>query len=264
MFDEKDIENVRTKILKRLDSSEVKYDGDSLSLYDLLEACKNEFEPYTNYFRFNINKYGIKLNRKSRLENAVGKKSLSIFCIIPEVVEGKARVDIHLQNAFGDKVGILRIDNEEVPSFIGVDDSLLPSILNKNNTEYFDNLQKIFSPFLKVLSVFIENYDGIDYSWNNVSTNESAVLDAEDDLLHGRINLNDLNRSYVCLKNRNDMITSTLRSKKYGVVYDYVEFYSKEFMKRLPVRIDDLNAIYKKILNRYLGIKDNKELKLEK
>lgn len=261
MYDEKDIEEVRKKILKRLDSSIVESDEETTSFYNILEACKSEFEPYTIYFRDNINKYGNKLNRKSKLENAIGMKSLSILYVVPEVINGKSRVDIYLQNSFEDKVGIVRIENDETLNLIDFDESLLSS---KNNAKYINGLQRIFSPFLKVLNTFSENYDGIDYSWNVVNTNGEAIMDAEDDFLKGRINLNELSRSYVTLKDLSNMIVSSMKSKNYGIVYDYIEFYQDALMKRLPVRIDELNPLFRKILNKYLNIKEDKKLMLEK
>ena len=69
MDKEMELKNIRNRILERLDSPKIEYDGDVVSFYDLYNACIREFEPYTSCFKELINEYGTKLNKKSKLES---------------------------------------------------------------------------------------------------------------------------------------------------------------------------------------------------
>ena len=252
MDKEMELKNIRNRILERLDSPKIEYDGDVVSFYDLYNACIKEFEPYTSCFKDLINEYGTKLNKKSKLESFFGKKTLFVSYVVPEVVDNNVRVDIYLHNSNNENCGVVRIENEKTPILIGVDNSLLQS---KNNIVFINDLQTMFSPFLRLLSVFRDTFNGINYSWNLQKPNKYSLLDVDDGFMHGRVDLNNLNASYVTLSNLNDIILSTTKEKKFGASYDYIEFYKEAFMKRLPVRLDELNPLFKTIMEKHLDIK---------
>ena len=68
------IEELRNKILRKLNEDVVEYNGDEISFYDLVKACKTEFEPYTTYFKDSIIKLSTRINKKSRFKIRLSRR----------------------------------------------------------------------------------------------------------------------------------------------------------------------------------------------
>ena len=261
MTKEERIEEVRLKILERLDSKPIEYDGENISFYELAEACRECFAPYTSYMKGLIETCGRKINRKSTFENFFGKDVPFIYKVVPRIYNGEELVNVYFNDRQGNYVGMSIINDNKNMEFRDFDEIRFTS---RENVEFLESVKKYFSQLILILNYFKTAHPNIDYSCDEDDINQNDVFEANDGFFQARINLKKLYNQNLGLSNIDDITAATSRSKTHGIIYDYIDFYNEALQKRLNVNINDLNPIYRSLLNRYMGAEKQKELKMEK
>ena len=261
MTREEQIEELRIKILRKLNEEGIKSNEEEVSFYDVLAACKSEMGLYNDFFREDINVQCTRINRKSRICNLFKRYVPLIDKVVPEISNGKEILQVYLTDKFGEDAGIIELRNQDDIRFVGYDESRFSS---KENLEFISDIESSFKDTLRVLGYFKDTHEGFDYSWDTTDKNPEKMLEVSDGFLRGVIDLDNLNLACVGLSDINNIIVATTRSRKHGIIYDYVEFYNEALQKRLKVNVDGLNPTYRMFLNNYLGITKEKEMKLEK
>ena len=260
MTREEKIEKLRLQLLSRLDEDIVEYNGEELSFYDVVTACDQELSLYNKFFKEETKAICNNINVKSRFYNLFKRDVPYIEKIVPGVYLGKSIVDVYLIDKDGNKAGVIEERRNEV-RFEDFDEIRFSS---KENAAFIKDIRLALNDTFTLLDHFKGNHKEFDYCWDFDDKDPQKKLIVDDGFISGIIYLNDVGRSCIGLSNMNDVAVATTRSKKNGIIYDYVEFYNEAFQKRLKVNINDLNPLYREFVNKHVGLEDNKKLTLEK
>ena len=248
------------KILRKLDEEVVPYDGDTMSLYDFNEALSSGIDKYNDIF---INKMGDlkkQLNRKIYLSKITKKNIPLIDNIYPYVdVDGNYGININFAEVFSGNrrkfIGQANISDRGVVNI----DYLLKGFSKEDTLEFVKKHLVNFVDYLGVLAEFSNEYPGFPYEWNDMRDEYKQEID--DGFVTGYIDITKPEHVSVSLSNRNDLEVSRYRTRKYGELYDYIDFYKNGFMKRIKVNINDFNPLYQTIAKKGLENLEEKKLK---
>ena len=235
-------------IVEKLDSEEIESNSEYINLYDLVNLCHEEMKSYNDYFSENIKSRSKKINNPSRVHGFFNENILFIHDVIPEVINDKSIVNIIFENSNERYAGEMEITNDGV-RLLNFDEK---KYNNNQNIVFLDKCSESFKVFLKVLDYFRNNYRGIDFRWDRNHPSDNAKLDvySDDKMLHASVNLGDIKHTFVNLNSFDDILVATSRSSKYGILYDYIEFYNEALQRRLKVNVNDLNPMYREIYNK--------------
>lgn len=260
MLDDKMLE-LNRKIQQVLNRKEVKTDNEIITFYELANSCKEAMFPYNYFFYTDTAEIAKDINFRIQFKNMLGKNIPYIGEVIPTIdEEGKCYVNVGLVNNSNKRAGNLLIQKERYPEIIGVDDKLL------NNLSFFelvDSCDESFKDETKVLEKFKEDYPDISYKWDKKHPDPKSKFSVSDGFIEGRIDLNNVEHSKVGLSNLADINLATMHTKKYGELYDYIDFYNEYIQLRLGVNINDLNPLMKQLVTKQLNLGGSKQLKLK-
>lgn len=255
-----EMEILRGKIIRKLEEPEVTVDGDIISYYDLDKSLEEEMHPFTNFFMEDNKNVSKKMNLKSRINNIVGKPTPYISEVIPEVRNGESLITVKLYESNNDYLGDIEIINGSVaPRLKGIKDFKLK---DKYICKFILDCVGNFNHELKVLDYFQERHPGIDYRWSITNPDPKSTFRVDDGFMSGGINLNDGKTRNVTLSQTGDLGLATYRTSKYGILYDYIDFYNDAFKRRLAVNVNDLNPLMRQIVDESLSLEKGPTLTL--
>ena len=252
-MDNEKIEELRKKIIGKLNEEAFISNNEYISFFDLVKICNNEIGVHSKYFKNNIFENMTKINRKTKLGELFGRESFYICEVVPYVSDNKSCVDILFSNNKGKYAFEMKMENEKYILTNGKCD-----LDNEKNVEYLDNCYNTFKPFIYELNEFKESNPNIDFKWDFESKKEDNKLKFNDGFLCGGIDLYDTSRSYVTLNDVSDLVFSTIKTKKYGTLYDYIDFFNDSFKQRFVVNIDELPENIKSIVKNHLNTNNYK------
>ena len=254
---------LRNKIIGKLEEPVIESDKENISFYDLVEYSKETMGNYSKFIREFVKENTNRINLKSKLSSLLSSKGLFICSVSPKVSKfGEPSVEIVLQNKEGKYAGEMTIFCNPISFDITYrlnyyNKSLLES---KKNCEF---IRECFNTFRELMPVIDEfGYNNPDMAYSFDEDIEDSKLEVKDDIFRAVVDLNNLDKAYVSLDNLDDIVLATQNYKNNGQLYDYIEFYRNDYMKRINVNVNELNPTFKSIAKNY--IKDTNEKKLIK
>ena len=253
--------DLRDKILGILYEEAFESDSEYISFYDLLDICKSQIGYYNELFKNSIIPSRKVINLKSKFNSIFYGPSLLINDITLSVKDNEPLINILLSDTKGKYAGEMEL-LEKNNRMINFDEN---RYTKRNDVLFINDCIYSYEILLNKLDEFIENNPGVDYSWvfeKKLKKDERKIV-VNDGFLSGTIYFDNLDKSFVSFQNINDITFATMKTKEYGTLYDYIEFYQDNFKKRLAVKIDDLDPFVKKLVRNYMFKNNEKELKLK-
>ena len=252
MENKKSAKEIKEEIINLIEQKELLSTGDTISFYDLSEACRIEFSCYSKYFNKTIKKNVKRLNNKAKFNNLFGNKLPYIAKVVPEVSNGQGIVTVEFFSDYA-ACGKMEIHSETEPAYL-ID-------FNSNNfsldsiRQFLFECQYSFTDFIKVLEYFNNSYE-TDYKWDPKKKDEKAILKVTDGFFEGKIDLDNPDNSVIGLKNVDDIVKADTNG-----IYDYVDFYNYGMQKRIGVDINSLPPLFNKIIDKHYNINNQRTLK---
>ena len=240
---------LKEKIDNRLDTPNIVSSGDNMSLYDLKKTVSRGFGKYNIVLVNEVNKMMKHMNSRIRKANLFKNDLPYIASINPKVENGYPAVTM----IFADKEGRYRgvgsvCENDHI--FV----ELFKNEFNIEKTEEFIRSNKLFwTHCLNALCAFIQEYPDTDYEWNDGLTDYNGKDQViGDGFVNSHMNLEKIDEARCCFATLEDMETSRDKTRKYGELIDYIEFYNDAFMKKTQINVNDLNPLYRKVVDKTL------------
>lgn len=247
-----DMEKLRQRIIGKLNEPAVEMKGDIISFYDLYKSCEEEMHPFAKFFNEDTSSIIKKTNLRSKIDSIIGKKTPYIIEAIPTVRNGESVVTIKVMDAEFNYIGDIEVVKDSViPRLVGFNQAKLKE---KGVTKFLLDCVTNFRHELCVLDYFQKRHPGIDYNWSTKHPDPKSEFYVDDGFVSGRIKLNDPRPWDVTLSQSQDLELATYRTKRFGYLYDYIDFYNDEFKKRIAVNVNDLNPLMRQIVEEKYGL----------
>ena len=251
------IKDFKRRLFDRLNSKPVKNEGDIISLSELREILNFELEEYNNMFFINLKKTINIINTKQGFLNLFNHDEVFISSIIPTIKDNNCYLIINFCTLNGINLGSAQISFDYNKNIInGIEDydnlSSVDRILVSN--------KKTFELYLNKLVDFNNYHQNLDYSWNDSKPTEDIYHVVDDGFLYSIISLNEIPKVSVTLSNSEDILISRIETNN-GELYDYIDFYNDELLRKTAVNVNDLNPLYRKLVSKSLGLDKPRTLK---
>ena len=257
-YDHNKNDELKAKIYERLNRNPVDEKGDIISLYTLVNTLKDELSDFNKVLITEKEKY---VKNKNLFRDLLNKK-VYVEYVIPGVTEdGIAYIKLFLMDLNHETIGELNLfDNYNSPELIVLDINRcsfqqLKKILSKNEKE--------FKKYLYYLNIFKQDNPGFNFTFDSNNPNEYVKYEYSDDFMTCNVDLLNIDNTRITLKNIDDIDLATTRDKYNGILYDYIDFYNDEIMRKTEVNIEDLNPFIQSIIKRKLNLNNNNTLKLD-
>ena len=254
-MDEK-FEKLRNSLLTRLSSDRVDVCGDELSIKNVMDALTWSLEDYNGI----LIKGGSIIIDKIKKESKKNKTNLVVENIVFNVLkDGSTNIEIYFAPNRKNKIFKLIIDEKLQPlSIIFINDDSL-------DTSNIDDFLKINSSRLKAffdeMNEFIDDYPGIDFSWD-VKNNNEVFQTIGDNEFSCDLKLLNVKENRVRFTRQGDFISSETSDKYKDDLYEYLDFYNEEVASKTKVNINDLNEPVKMFVKKYYGLDKSEKLSL--
>ena len=259
-FKEKDFDILYKKVDSRISADLVNASGDVISLYDLDQAINNVYGKYTNVFDTELSKQIHKMNNKNYFSSILGHKVPQIGRIVPEVTEdGTVYLTVYFVDYYNRVIGSMIINNVRFYMF-DVCDLDLNEYNRKDLQNFLISNQAIFSRCLLYAENFAKEYEGIPFKWNDKSKSDYAIQSFDDGFLSIDYDISKAKKRQLIFSKIEDHEISRTWTPKYGEIYELFEFYNDSIKKRTPININDLNPLYRKIVDKYLSYETDMKL----
>lgn len=271
---ENSFEDLYNRLEDRYKSNMVLDDEKTISLASLVNSLESGIGSYNNTLIYSNSDIVKKLNKKIRLTslNPFIKKNIPYINHVSSVVNENGEYFIDVCFCEVDERGSKYIGDAVITSDGKINIDFLRKNFSIDDTKSFLNENNpMFTYSLKLLDEFTREYPNTSYEWiaNAEDKKYSRLTDKEnpkkfevkDELLHGYVDLDRLHSTLVTFSSLKDLDLSRTKSRKYGELYDYLDFYKEHYMRRISVDINELNDLYKKI---YIKGKEKLKSKEEK
>lgn len=242
---------LRGKIEERILGRNTVYNDEVIDLHTLYELISKGMNKYNDVLVKDADKFARKLNKETFLNRVFKMEVPLIRQFIPCIDEnGNRKIDVLMTNEDWRYRGYATIDDRcnVTIDFLRHDYSLDKTkfVLSKYPAKYIE--------FFNTLSEFEKDFPNTRCEWN--SSYEEMNQTFDDGFLKAYFYLERPDRVALGFSTLEDSELSRVKSKKYGELYDYIDFYKFRILKDININIDDLNDLYKKIVL--------KELEMEK
>lgn len=253
------IEDLKNRMEERFKKTSFYDTEDEISLYSLQSIIDNSMRKYNTVLVDDTRKLCKEMNRQSMFGRVFKDTMPLIKYINPIILENG---EYYLDFLFTDKNGKYKGE-----AHVDKDFNIKVYFLHRNHNDkkVKDFLKKYYVRYMQIfkkMQEFKEEYPEQKCSWN-YHCNE-VVYTHDDGFLRFQISIDEPTNSSVTLSNIDDIDTSLIRSKRYGVLDDYIDFYKKRLMKSTPVKIEDLDGLFYEIVKKNLDLTRGNELKLTK
>ena len=264
-----EISKLRNSVLNKLNSDSIEDNNECISLETLNEILKVKLGKYNKYFKEVPLKRAKKINNKTKFSRLF-KESLYIYNVIPKIDEnGNSIVEVDFvndDNRYRGGMSIYRTNDkdcayEQRNVYLTLNYEKNPNI-NEYINNYLNMCFETFKDLLDLLDEFKKENPNVSFEWDFYKY-EPRRVEIVDGIFTGVINLDDLDRSHVCLKEKKDIELSRIKTKQFGYLDEYIAFNNDEFIKKICVVIDELEPNIKTLVKSYLKLEDDKKLKLE-
>jgi hypothetical protein len=184
------------------------------------------------------------MNKSIATNRIFNKKIPFIYSITPTIYEdGKKEIVVVFANSKNCKGIAVVSENKEVTFEFMRDGFSINETIKflKDNFDYFNS-------YFTALNSFAVEYPGFGYEWNSDAQNLYSKELLNDGFVAVRFDLNDPQNTRAFLSRIEDIDIARTRTRKYGEMYDFVEFYNDAFLRSFKVNEDELNPLYKKIV----------------
>ena len=271
---ENSFEDLYNRLEDRYKANAVLDGEDAVSLASLVNSLESGIGSYNNTLIYSNSDIVKKLNKKIRLTslNPFIKKNIPYINHVSSVVNENGEYFIDVCFCEADERGSKYIGDAVITSDGKINIDFLRKNFSIDDTKSFLNENNpMFTYSLKLLDEFTREYPNTSYEWiaDDKDKKYSRLTDKEnpkkfevkDELLHGYVDLDKLHSTIVTFSSLKDLDLSRTKSRKYGELYDYLDFYKEHYMRRISVDINELNDLYKKI---YIKGKEKLKSKEEK
>jgi len=243
------------KMIGVLNKDDVVANDTTISLMDIKNAIINEICPYNELLIEKSENLIKKLNKSS-----VYSKSIFSINDLPKVNRIINTIsknnNMYVKIVFGSDLihtgGYILLGKKD--GKIKVINTILDEKSAKNFLE--SNYDLIDFNF-RTMNSFSNRYPNINYDFDSEkrinNENEEYIGDG---FISTRINLNDPKSMMATFNNITDTVLSTIHTKKYGEMFDYIELYNDSFLSKTSVKIDSLNPFTRKVYDNYIETKN--------
>jgi len=252
-------DNLNRRVIQRENDPVVERDGNIISAYELNQILKNAMTKYNEVLIKESNKLRNKMNIQS-LANRLFKGSIPmIHSICPGVSE---KGEKYIRVIFTDADKRYKGDAIISSNYQVYYNLLLPEYSEEDTTELLlSNPIKYFGIFSTLIN-FSNEYEGVNCEWN--SNYELMNYEYTDDLFSVHYGLEDKNLPSLSFADVNDCRTSRdVEHPTKGTIDEYITEPSRQdkFLKRISVDINDLNELYKSLVEKELNKTKNPTMK---
>ena len=121
-------------------------------------------------------------------------------------------------------------------------------IMNKVWKQLLDKYPITYVGYFSKLAEFTRKYPNTGCEWNDQYPDMKDKF--EDEFLTAHFDLERIGSEALTFTKNEDQLLSNLKTKRYGELYDYVEFYRDSILCRTAVNIDELNPLYRTIVDK--------------
>lgn len=254
-IDMKKYDDLWHKINDRIDGANVRGEQGFTSALDLDYITKEAFAGYNAILNEKVSRDIKKLNKKISKARLFNKKVPYVSSLTPTIFEdGKEELSITF--SYDNKCkGIavikrdLSIEFEFLRPKFSIEDTL--EVLRKN---YIN-----FVAYFNALDSFSLEYPGISFEFGESSKDENNIQELHDGFISVKYDLSRPYRTRATLQNIEDLHTSRERNPKYGELYEYVEFYNTSILRSFKVNEEDLNPLFRQMLEKSKKVQKGQE-----
>ncbi len=255
-IDKKRIEQLRGKIEERLTGENLVDQTVTLNGRELRDMLKDAITIYNELLGSRVEKNVKVLNRMIATKRLFNKKIPYIYSITPTIYEhGKEELTITF--VIDDScVGLAIIEKDMTIRF----DFLKNNLSQRDTVELLKKNYMYFLMCFNALDSFRLDYPGIFYEWGPSShpINNEQILD--DGFIRIHYDLNNIDGVHATLYSDEDLETSKIKTREYGRLYDYIDYYNDCILESFNVHEESLNPLYKQIVDkRRKEIEKNKD-----
>ncbi len=224
--------DLKKRIDDKYNCAEVNSNDEIVSLFDLVNSLKNSLDKYNKVFVEELSSYKELLNKQIISENMNGKNIPLIDNIYPSsLAYVPNHIDFYFKNKNDEQYSgcVCFYSNLSYSSCLSNDYS------SEDTIDFFTHNKDALNRYFDLLDEFNQEYPNINYEWNAYSDDKNLILD--DGLLKIDLyleKLNDVNFSF------------SFDNSKYN---DLINYDKKYLMKRISINRNDINDLYKKLLN---------------
>jgi len=248
------IEKLRLKVEKRIRGNNLENQNCTLNGKELNDMIVSAFSKYNVVLIDKVKNDTKSINKSIAQGRFFNKKVPYIASMTPTVYEdGRQEIIITFEvdhkfkgMAFVDSD--LNITFEFLRGELSIQDTL--KYLKKNNSN--------FETYFRVLGEFACEYQGFAYEFGNSDKNANDIYKIDDGFISVTFDLRKPEQTRATLSKMEDLELARIKSPKYGEVYDFVEFYNQSILKSISVNEDELNPLYKKIVEKSRSEQEDK------
>jgi len=240
------IEKLRLKVENRIRGYNLEGKNCTLNGKELNDMLVNAFSKYNVVLINKVENDTKSLNKSIAQARFFNKKVPYIASMTPTVYEdGKQEIVItfEVDQRFKGIAFVnsdLNINFEFLKGDLSIPDTI--KYLKKNNHN--------FETYFRVLGEFACEYQGINYEFGMQDKNVNDIYTIDDGFISVTFDLRRPEQTKATLSRINDLELARIKSPKYGEVYDFVEFYNQSILRSVNVNENDLNPLYKMIVEK--------------
>ena len=242
------------KIKEKLNSEDVINQKDEISAYTLNLAISWGMTPYNKILIDELAKKIKSINNridalnffKMKLKNKIPY----LYKVCPTINEEEEKyIEIFFTNGYSNRsIGKVIIDKNMSIKFDYFSDEYdKEKVLN-----FLKEYQDIYEVIFNTLATFQEQYPNTPYQWNNHCKAKSEEIDDGFNVIY--FDLERAGNPTVSFSNQRDIEIAKTHSKKYGELYDYVDYYKKTISRKMKVNINELNPLYQTIARKQIEL----------
>lgn len=252
-------ENLRVKIEDRLSRDNFVDNGEEISLNTLQESLQGALGEYNKVFVDDTRELAKNINKQTFLNRVFKGDVPMVHSINPVILEdGNYYLEVLLSDRDGKYKGEAIIDKNFRVKF-----NFLKSEYSKEKTvQMLKNYSVKYINYFEKLINFSFEYPNTKCSWGNQY--DMAHQRVDDGFLVCHFYLDNLSSTSFSFSSMDDNNIARTRSKKYGELFDYIDFYRGKLLKNTSVNINDLNDLYQQIVRKQLNLEKEPTLKMNK
>ena len=239
------VEKLKDKIEKRISNENILDKSQVLNGLELQKILTHALSKYNAILINKVNNNIKILNRGIKFRRLFKSRIPNISSITPTINEDGSKELIISFSYNNICKGIAAIKED-----MSVDFEFLKGRFSKRDTVDFLKTNYInFVTYFNAMTSFQLEYPGFSYSWGKEGPCKNKIQNFNDGFVYAKFNLDDLDNTFIGLSDEDDLITACINSPKYGELYDYLDYYKYRFLSTLVINEEELNPLYKKIVN---------------
>ena len=251
------MDDLRRRIEARLQCKNFEDNGEEISLQTLQEVLNTAMKDYNKLFVDCSKELAKTMNNKTFVNRLFKGEVPIIASINPTIEEDNSYyLEVLFTNREGKYEGDAIIDKN-----FNIDILFLKDYYSEEKTiALLKKFSVSYIYYFEQMLNFTLNYPNSKCSWGNDSQVMNEKID--DGFLTAHFYLDRLDSTALSFSNIEDTTLGITKTRKYGELYDYIEFYKGKIMRSTSVNINDLSDLYQKIVRKQLKLENNATLKM--